>query len=99
MAGAWTNDGTFTENSAKVVLDGSTSENLDSGCADYDTCTAENFYDLEINKTGGTDDVTLTSTHVRVTNTLTITDGELVQGTLNVRAEGATAVSIAADGT
>lgn len=102
IAGNWTNSGgTFVEGTGKVTLNGTTSKTLNSGCANTDTCTNENFYDLEINKTDvadANDNVTLTTNGIRVTNTLTITDGELIQGALNVRAEGSTAVSIAAAG-
>jgi hypothetical protein len=54
-------------------------------------------YNLIINKTSGTDandNVTLAS-NLTVRNTLTITDGQLIQGNYDVRAEGSTAVSIA----
>ena len=103
VAGDWVNDDTFTEGTATVTLDGLTSVNLDSGCADADTCTNENFYNLTIDKTDGADandNVTLTTTNLRVTNTLTVTDGELIQGALNVRPEGSVgnAVTIASAG-
>lgn len=100
--GNWTNSGgTFVEGTGTVTLAGLTSTTLNSGCSNTDTCTNENFYSLTINKTDASDandNVTLTTNGIRVTNTLTITDGELVQGALNVRAEGSTAVSIASAG-
>ncbi|OGK32043.1 hypothetical protein A2956_04880 [Candidatus Roizmanbacteria bacterium RIFCSPLOWO2_01_FULL_37_57] len=98
VAGNWTNDGIFNESTGTVTLDGTTSTTLDSGCADYDACTNENFANLILNKTDAADandNVTLSSTHLRVTTTITITDGELVQGALNVRSEGTTAISVA----
>lgn len=100
--GDYTSDGTFAEGTSQVLLAGTSSMALDSGCTDMDACTGENFYDLTINKTDAdtaNDNVTLTSTHVRVSNLLTITDGELIQGTLNARIEGSSAVSINANGT
>ncbi len=102
VQGDWVNNGTFNEGTSTVTFNGTTSEELNSGCANFDTCTAQNFYNLTINKTaaGGSDDnLSLVTNHLRVTNTLTITDGELIQGTLNVRVEGSSAVSIAAAGT
>jgi len=54
-------------------------------------------YNLTINKTSGTDsldNVTLASNLI-VRNTLTLTDGQLIQGNYDVRAEGSSAVSIA----
>ncbi|QQG49938.1 MAG: hypothetical protein HZB70_04035 [Candidatus Berkelbacteria bacterium] len=101
IQGDWVNNGTFNESTSNVTMNGTTSEDLDSGCSDTDTCTAENFYNLTINKTDGddaNDNATLTNFGVRVTNILTITDGELIQGTFNVRAEGSSAVSVAAAG-
>jgi hypothetical protein len=57
------------------------------------------FYNLIINKTGtdANDDLNLAQNLV-VRNTLTITDGELIQSTYNVNAEGGTAVSVGASG-
>ena len=100
VGGNWVNSGgTFTESSGKVVLDGGSSVNLNSGCADADACTTQNFYDLEIAKSSSSVTVTLSSTDLRVTNTLTITTGELIQGTLDVRSEGASsAVYVDTDG-
>lgn len=102
VQGDWVNNGTFNEGTSTVTFNGTTSEDLNSGCSNFDTCTAQNFYNLTINKTaaGASDDnLSLLTNHLRVTNTLTITDGELIQGTLNVRVEGSSAVSIAAAGT
>jgi hypothetical protein len=101
IGGSFSNSDTFVHNDGTVVLDGTSPVNLNSGCADVSTCTDEDFYDLEINKTSGTDandNVTLLTNGIRVTNLLTITDGELVQGALDVQAEGTSAVDIAADG-
>lgn len=101
VGGNLTNSGTFTHNNGTTTLNGATSTTLNSGCANTDTCTNGYFYNLIINKTDAADandNVTLTTNGVRVANTLTITDGELIQGALNVRSEGATAVSIASAG-
>jgi hypothetical protein len=101
VAGDWTCDDTFEARSGKVLFDGTSSINLDSGCSDEDTCTSQDFYDLEIDKSSvvdANDDVNLLNTHLKVTNTLTITDGELVQGAMNVRAEGGTSVSVTSKG-
>ncbi len=103
VGGNWSNTGgTYTEGTGTVTLNGTSSVTLDSGCSNTDTCTTQNFYNLVIDKTDASDandNVTLTNNGIRVTNTLTITDGELVQGAYNVRAEGATtSVSIASAG-
>ncbi len=102
VAGNWTNSGgTYVEGTGTVTLNGATSTTLNSGCSNTDSCANNNFYNLEINKTDaadGNDNVTLDTNGINVANTLTITDGELVQGALNVRAEGATAVSIVSTG-
>ena len=94
LGGDWTNNDTFSEGTDTVYLSEGQSVSLDSGCADADTCTNENFYNLVIEKGLGGDLVTLTSTDLRVTNTLTIAAGELIQGALNLRAEGSTAVQL-----
>src|SRR3989344_4731924 len=104
IAGSFTNSGIFAESNGTVTLDdgGSGSAvNLNSGCSDADACTDQNFYNLTINKTDADDaddNVTLLTNHLRLTSTLTITDGEFVQGALNVRAEGSSAVSVASAG-
>lgn len=89
IATNYTNDGTFTSNSSTVTLDGLASGTFDSGCTSFTSpggCTNQDFNILIINKTSGTDgndNVTLSSTGF-YTTTLTITDGELVQGAYNV---------------
>jgi hypothetical protein len=93
VGGNWTNDDTFTEGTNTVTFDGATNATIDSGCADESTCTAENFYNFTINKSEDAA-ATLSTTHLRVTNLLNIVAGWLIQETLNVRAEGATAVDI-----
>jgi hypothetical protein len=101
IAGDWTNDGTFEAQNGTVVFDGSASVNLDSGCADPATCTSQDFYDLEIYKTDpadGNDDVSLLTTHLKVANKVTITDGELVQGALNVQIDGSDAIFVSNNG-
>lgn len=90
-----------TTNNTFTIAGSTASSTFDSACANTDSCVNQNFYNLTINKTSGTDandNVTLTNNGINVANTLTITDGELVQGALNVRAEGSSAVSIAAAG-
>jgi hypothetical protein len=68
------------------------------GTADttYTNSGSTEFYNLTMNKTGtdANDDLNLASNLV-VRNTLTITDGQLLQGNYDVRAEGSSAVSIA----
>lgn len=103
VKGNWTNSGgTFVEGTGTVTLNGTASTTLNSGCSTpLTTCTSQNFYNLTLNKTDAADandNVTLTTNGIEVSNTLTITDGELVQGTLDVRVGGATAVSIALAG-
>ena len=96
VSGNWINDGTLNEGTGTVEFDGTTSTSIDSGCTDKDTCTSENFYDVQINKTSGTDaddNITLSNWHLRVTNTLTITDGEIIQGDRDVRAEASSATT------
>lgn len=99
VGGDWNNDDIFVAGSGTVTLDGSGSLTLDSGCSDVTSCTNQDFYNLTINQPSNSNTMTLTNTHLRVGNTLTITRGILTQGTFNVRALGATAVSIGANGT
>ena len=97
VSGNWINTGTLNEGTGEITFDGSSSATIDTGCADADSCTAENFYDIEVNKPSSTDandNLTLTNSDLRVSNTITITNGEFVQGTGYIRAEGTTAVSI-----
>ncbi|MBI5405217.1 MAG: hypothetical protein HY976_03235, partial [Candidatus Kerfeldbacteria bacterium] len=101
--GNWSNaGGVFVEGTNTVNLVGATSVTMNSGCATMATCADNEFYNLIVNKTDaadGNDNVTLSTNGLKVTNTLTITDGELVQSTLDVWATGGTtAVSIAAAG-
>jgi len=93
VGGNWTNDDTFLERSGTIVFDGATDATLDSGCANEDTCTNENFYNLIINKAKDAQ-VTLANTNLRVTNIINVITGWLIQGAQNVRAEGSTAVNI-----
>lgn len=99
MGGDWVNNDTFLERSGTVIFDGTNNSDIDSGCATVSSCTAENFYNVTVDKTDITDLVSLINDHLRVSNLLTITRGILVQGTRNIRAEGTSAVSIAANGT
>jgi len=101
VAGDFVNDATFVHNSSTLTLNGTTSTTLDTGCVTVTSCTNEDLYSLVINKTAGAganDDVTLTSTGVRVANTLTVTAGELVQGALNVQVDTGGSVSVGASG-
>lgn len=101
VQGNWTNSGTLNEGTGTVTFDGTISTTLNSGCTDAGACTTQNFSNIILNKTSGTDandNVTLSINHLRVTSLITITDGELVQGALNVRSEGSSAVTIAAAG-
>jgi len=101
LAGDYINAGTFVENTGKILMDGTNSSIINTGCTTPASCTSQNLYDLEINKTAagaGDDNVTVTTNGINVANTLTITDGELIQGALDIRVEGATAVSIATNG-
>lgn len=91
--GDWANDDTLIPRNGTVVLDGASDTNLDSGCSDADTCTNEDFYNLTIQKDEDAQ-VTLANTHLRVSNLLNIVAGWLIQGTLNIRAEGTTAIDI-----
>jgi hypothetical protein len=99
VGGDWVNDDIFIAGTGTVTLDGSGTLTLDSGCSDVTSCTNQDFYNLTINQPSNANTMTLTSTHLRVGNTLTITRGILSQGTFNVRALGTTAVSIGANGT
>ena len=79
VEGSWTNSGTFTAGTGTVTFDGTTSLTLDT--------EGDSFYNLVINKTAAAnadDNVTLANSDLVVTNSLTITDGELIQGALNI---------------
>lgn len=94
-------DGTWTTSAETLRLGGTSSATLNTACTDVTSCTTTKLNNLTINKTaaGDSDDnVTLTTTGVRLAGTLTVTDGELIQGAQNVSAEGATAVTIDAAG-
>ncbi len=94
VGGNWTNNDIFLEGTRTVYLDSGKSATLDTGCTDADTCTSQNFYNLTINKGSGGDIVTLSPDELRVTNTFTITSGEFVQTTDDVRLEGTTALQL-----
>ena len=66
--------GTFTPTSGTVTFDGSAAQDL--------VDTGSSFVNLTINKsgTGTADDVNVKTQNLNVTQTLTLTDGELVQG-------------------
>jgi len=89
--GDWTmgTDASLSAQTGTINLGNTTSMTL--------TCSTKcEPYNLTLNKTGtdANDNVTLASNLV-VRNTLTITDGQLIQGNNDVRVEGSTAVSIA----
>jgi hypothetical protein len=90
---SWTNDSTFVEGTNTVIFDNGFDGQLDSGCVTESTCTDENFYNILIDKSEDAQ-VALTTTNLRVTNTLSITEGELLQGALNMQIEGGTAIDI-----
>jgi hypothetical protein len=69
FAGNWDNQGTFTADNGRVVVDGSSAQTLSAN-----TPGGENFYQLVINKPGGT--LTLSST-VNVEDSLAINQGIL----------------------
>jgi len=89
IAGDWDNNGTFTANDSLVVFDGITSATVETG--------ADTFYDIEINKTGALtadDNLTFQTDDVVISNTLTITDGEMIQDDVDVET-GAVAIQAA----
>ena len=97
VGGDWYMDAVTASLSAQtgtVTLDGASSQTF----TDLSSNKCEP-YNLIINKTGAdaNDNVTLASA-LTVRNTLTITDGELIQGAYTVRAEGSSAVSVGALG-
>jgi len=80
--------------SGTVTLSGAASATL------ADNSTGNDFepYNLTINKTSAddaNDNLTLAGSASIVRNTLTITDGDLIQGNINVTAEGSSAVVVA----
>lgn len=91
--GNWTNDDIFLERTGTVVFDGATDATIDSGCSNETSCTAQNFYNITIQKDEDAK-VTLANNPLRVTNMINVVEGWLIQGALNIRAEGATAVDI-----
>jgi hypothetical protein len=98
VGGDWTNNDTFSEGTQTVTFDGANAATIVSGCSTLNSCSTKEFYDLVINKTNSTDTVTLSTNGLEVSNTLTLTKGQLVQGALDVRVEGTTAVSVGASG-
>lgn len=73
LAGNWTSNGSFTANAGAVIFDG-------SGDSTLSGTTGNTFYDLTLDKTGGTPATRLTLTGgapVFVTNALTLTQGTL----------------------
>jgi hypothetical protein len=98
VQGDFTNSGSITEGTSTIVLDGATAANLNTGCSNVSTCTNENLYNLTLNKTTQGTTVTLLTSGLRLTNTLTITKGTLSQSSLDIRAEGSSAVSLTSSG-
>jgi len=90
--------GTFNHNNGKVVFDGPTVSQVNSGCPNVTSCTPI-FYNMEVNKDTTALSSSLLTTHLRLANTLTVTRGLLTQGALNVRIDGSTAISVAVNGT
>ncbi len=83
--GAWTNSGSFEAGMGTVTFVGTTSSNLNSG--------GSSFYNLALNKTSAADandNLTVITNDLTVSNTTTITDGELVQGSTNLILKGMT---------
>lgn len=71
VKGDWTNSGTYTANNATVTLDGTVDQTItNSG--------GEIFYDLTINKSSGT---LMLASDASVSNTLTMTDGNISTST------------------
>ena len=99
VQGNFTNGGILTEGTSTIVLDGSTTANLDSGCSTVSTCTTNNLYNLTLNKSTSGTTVTLLNTGLRVSNTLEITTGTLNQSTLDVQLEGSSALGVTSNGT
>ena len=95
--GVW---GNFTVGASASISAGTSTANF-NGTADttYTNAGSVEFYNLKLNKSGAdaVDDLNLASNLV-VRNTLTITNGELIQSTYDVNAEGSTAVSVVIDG-
>lgn len=75
VSGTWINNGTLTPSTNKVTFDGSSAQTVTTG----GTGSGKPFYDVEINNTashsGNSDDVDCDA--IKVTNTLTITDGQI----------------------
>ncbi len=69
VAGNWTNNGTYTHNNGKVVLNGSGAQTLGGS-------SATTFYDLTLNNSAGA----LLGQNQEVTHTLTLQSGRLTLG-------------------
>jgi hypothetical protein len=87
VGGDWTNNATFIEGTRTVTFNGSADATIISGCTTLNSCSAKEFYNLVINKSSSGSTVTLSTNDLEITNTLTLTQGILVQGVQNVRAE------------
>ncbi|MQY78130.1 MAG: hypothetical protein GH151_02900, partial [Bacteroidetes bacterium] len=68
VAGDWSNSGTFTEGTQTVTFDGNTAQSISNS-------TGEIFYNLTINNSGS--GLTLSDGNATVSNTLTMTQGNV----------------------
>ncbi|MEM9328202.1 MAG: T9SS type A sorting domain-containing protein, partial [Bacteroidota bacterium] len=82
LAGDWTNNGTFSAQNGTVQFVGTGDQTINSSAI-------ESFYGLGINNTGG--DILLNSS-IRVTHTITLTNGDLVLGSNDLTLTSATTV-------
>lgn len=98
LGGDWTNDDIFAAQEGQVILNGSATVSLDSGCADTSTCDNQAFYDLVLNKDNSGDNINLINSDLLVLNSLILTSGTLNQSGSDIRIQGATSVSIGDDG-
>lgn len=72
--------GTFTHNSGTVIFDGTTNTSVD-------VSTSEAFNNITVNKTGGTNFLTVSSGDTLTAHgTLTLTDGNISTGTVDAKA-------------
>jgi uncharacterized repeat protein (TIGR01451 family) len=93
LAGDWDNSGSFTSAGSTVTFDGSASAAVNTGGVG----AGQAFNNVVINKTAGADaddNVTFQTNAALISGTLTITDGELIQSSVDL-AVGAVAVAAA----
>ncbi|MFZ1721290.1 MAG: hypothetical protein WAU07_02180 [Microgenomates group bacterium] len=94
IAGDYVNDGTLTEGTGTIVLDGASNSDIDPGCTTLSSCTEQNFYTLTISKTSGATEVSLLSSNLRTINSFNVTTGTFVQGSQDVLLEGVAALTV-----